>query len=123
ATSVVIGGLAVAMTFVAVTELLRDGVLGVLAALLVVSLEHVRGLSVMTMSHPVLMLLVLCGVAAAARWRESRALGWAAAFGAAAGWAAITRPLDALCYFVPLGVALMVDAIRHRRAMPTRRVL
>jgi hypothetical protein len=123
ATSVIVAGLVVAMTFVAVTELLRDGVLGLLAALLVVSLEQVRGLSVMTMSHPVLMLLALCGMVAWARWRASRAPVWAAVLGAAAGWAAITRPLDALCYFVPLGVALMVDVLRHRSAVPVRPLL
>ena len=37
----------------------------------------------------------------------------AAFVGAAMGWALITRPLDALCYVLPIGVAMLLDLRGH----------
>jgi 4-amino-4-deoxy-L-arabinose transferase-like glycosyltransferase len=41
------------------------------------------------------------------RWRRTHHIGWAAAVGFFAGWAAITRPLDAITYAIPIGVAML----------------
>src|SRR5439155_13100143 len=43
-----------------------------------------------------------------AKWQ----LAWAALIGAAMGWAAITRPVDAVAWGIPLGVAMLWDMRR-----------
>jgi hypothetical protein len=107
-TSVLIAAMAVTMFYIVFTELL-DGVAGLLAALLAVSLEQLRVLAVMTMSHPAMLLLLLLSAWSYLRWRRHGSIGWAFALGAFAGWSAITRPLDAVCLIVPLGVAMLWD--------------
>jgi 4-amino-4-deoxy-L-arabinose transferase-like glycosyltransferase len=52
------------------------------------------------------------------RWRETKQLKWAALVGACAGWAAIVRPVDALAFAIPVGVAMLLDF----RGMPPHRV-
>lgn len=46
-------------------------------------------------------------------------LGWAASLGAALGWMGITRPVDAVAYGIPLGLAVLWDL----RLQPARRWL
>jgi hypothetical protein len=57
------------------------------------------------------------------RWRRGDVPHpiWAAALGAVAGWAAITRPIDAVAFAAPVAVAVLVDLWRRR--LPRRRVL
>ena len=120
---VLIAGLAVGLLYRVVARATGDGAAGLLAALWAVSLMPFRALSVMTMSHGVMLLLGLGVVWAWLRWRARhdapRQWAWAAAVGALAGWAAITRPVDALAYAVPVGLA-MAAGLWHRRA-PARR--
>jgi hypothetical protein len=97
-----------------------DDVAGLLAVLLALSLEDVRIVAFMTMSHSVMLLLLLLAAASYLRWRRHRRLGWAAALGAASGWAAITRPPDAACLVLPLIAAMMWDL---RRIPPRRAAL
>jgi hypothetical protein len=122
ATSVAVAALAVAMLFLVMTDLF-DGVAGLLAALSAVALVQLRVLAVMTMSHPAMLLLLLLAAWSYARWRRNRRLAWAAAFGGAAGWAAVTRPLDAACLVGALCLPFAWDALRHpsprRRALAT----
>jgi 4-amino-4-deoxy-L-arabinose transferase-like glycosyltransferase len=112
---VVLSGISVGLLYRIVTALTGDGAAGLLAALWLVSLMAFRALSVMTMSHIVLLTLGLLIVWAWIRWREQRKLTWALAIGAASGWAAITRPVDALAYAIPVGIA-MAAALRGRPA-------
>jgi hypothetical protein len=107
-TSVVIAGLIVSILYLVLAEML-DGVAGILAAFLAVSLEQMRVVSVMAMSHTAVLLLVLLTVWAYLHWRRNRRIGWALAVGIFAGWAAITRPLDAVCLIVPVGIAMLWD--------------
>jgi 4-amino-4-deoxy-L-arabinose transferase-like glycosyltransferase len=109
---------AVGMLYRVTTEL-TDGVSGLLAALLLVSLTRFRHLSILVMSHTLMLLLGLLMVWAYLHWRKDRKCSWALALGALAGWAAITRPLDALCFALPIGVAMLVDL----RGKPLRSVL
>jgi hypothetical protein len=48
------------------------------------------------------------------RWRETRRTRWALLLGAAMGWAAVTRPFDAICYAVPIGLGLLWELRRSR---------
>jgi 4-amino-4-deoxy-L-arabinose transferase-like glycosyltransferase len=110
----VVAGAACGVLYRIVAELI-DGAGGLLAALLLVSLQWFRYLALMVMSHSVMLLLGLLILWAWLRWRRERKLAWAAVIGALMGLAAITRPVDALCYSLPVGVA-MLGALRHESA-------
>ena len=116
--SILIGGLCVGMTYRVLAEMI-DGVAGVLGALLLISTLFFRHLSTMVMSHMLMLLLGLLMSWAFLRWRRRRSMGFALILGLFAGWAAITRPLDALCYAVPLAIAAAWEMFRARE--PLRR--
>ena len=86
---------------------LTDGVWAMLAALLLLALPAIHLLSLMVMSHPLALFLELLMVWSWLQWRRDRGIAWAALTGALAGWSAITRPLDALCFAIPLGTAML----------------
>jgi hypothetical protein len=100
-----------ALLYLIVTEMC-DGVAGLLAVLLLLGLSTFRGLSIMVMSHSAMTLLGLALVFAWLRWRTRRSPWWALAIGALAGWAAITRPADALAFALAVGVGMLLD-LRH----------
>jgi hypothetical protein len=114
-------GAVASMLYLVVTELL-DGAAGLLAALMLASLSWFRTYSVLLTGHVPTLLFGLVLIWAWLRWRAAHRPGWALLMGAAAGWAAITRPADALVYAVPVGVAiaweLMVRRPRRRAAVP-----
>ncbi|MEO6436334.1 MAG: hypothetical protein ABIP55_11330 [Tepidisphaeraceae bacterium] len=105
---VIVAGAAAGMLYRVTAELI-DGVAGLLAAGMLVSLQWFRYLSLMVMSHGVMLLLGLLIVWAWLRWRRERSLKWAAGMGALIGWAAITRPVDAICYTAPVALAMVFD--------------
>jgi len=45
--------------------------------------------------------------------RDGGRVRWMLAMGGFAGWAAITRPLDALAYGIPIFVCVLIDLFRH----------
>ena len=93
-----------------------DGAAATLAALLLVSIGKFRFLSIMFMSHTPMLLLGLCSVWAYLQWRKERrgrAL-WAFAIGIFSGWAAITRPVDAIAYAAAVGAAMLCDLVSAR---------
>jgi hypothetical protein len=104
---ILVSGGIVAMLARIVAELV-DGVAAVLSALWLMSLGMFRGLSTMVMSHPVMLLLGLLMLWAWLRWRENRRASWALLIGVFAGWAAITRPADAIAYAIPIGAAVLL---------------
>ena len=107
-------GAIVGLVYRLVTELV-DGAAGALAALLMVSLGWFRMLSILLFSQVPMLLLGLLILWGWLRWRRTRHYGWLLAVGAFAGWGAITRPADALCYAVPVGAAITWDLLRQRR--------
>ena len=58
--------------------------------------------------------LWLLGWWALLEWRETRRRGWLLTLAACVGWLAITRPLTALAYALPLGVVVLIQIVRHR---------
>ena len=108
----------VALTYRIIAELM-DGVAGALAAMLMLALSQLRYLSTMFMSHSAMLLLGLCLTWAWLRWRREKSLAWAAAIGAFAGWAAITRPIDALCFAFPIAIAMLLEI----RPLPRKRIV
>lgn len=137
---VIISAACVGLLFSIVTELV-DGLAGLLAALVLASLSWFRMLSILLMGQIPALFLGLLMFWAYLRWREARkrafqegvsvasatASGsarssraqwiWIALIGACAGWMAITRPVDALCYAIPAGVAIIWELYR-RHAVP-----
>ena len=114
--ALICGGI-VGMTYRVFTELI-DGVAGALAAVMALGLPTIHELSLMTTSHAPMLLAGLLLTWAYLQWRRETRLRWAVALGAIAGWAAIVRPLDALCFLVPMAVAMVLDL---RRAAPPRK--
>ncbi|MEA2734959.1 MAG: hypothetical protein QOE14_1410 [Humisphaera sp.] len=101
-----VAGLGAAMLYCVTTELL-DGIGGLLAVLLLLSMTEFRFLALVVMSHAVMVTLGLTLLWAWLRWRATPRLAWAALIGALGGWAAITRPADALCWSIPVAIAML----------------
>jgi 4-amino-4-deoxy-L-arabinose transferase-like glycosyltransferase len=99
-----------------------DGVAGLLAAVWMLALPQLHMLAFMVMSHQVMLLLGLLAISAWLRWRREMAYRWAVAIGALGGWAAITRPVDALCYMLPIGAAMLVGLVRRSGPQPRRKL-
>jgi hypothetical protein len=118
---VLASGAAVGVLWLVVAELV-DGFAATLAALLLVSIGKFRFLSIMFMSHTPMLLLGLCGVWAYLQWRKQQSGLWALAIGVFSGWAAITRPVDAIAYAVTIGLAMICDWVaagKNRRIART----
>ncbi len=98
----------VGLTYRIVTELL-DGLAGWLAALLVCSSGAFRLVSNMLLAQTPVLLLSLLAVWAWLGWRRRHQAWQAISIGLFAGWAAITRQVDAVCLLVPLVTAIALD--------------
>lgn len=59
--------------------------------------------------------LVLVCWYALLRWHQERCTRWLALVALALGWCAITRPVTALAFAVPIAVVVLRDVWRHRR--------
>lgn len=109
---VMLAALVVAMTYRVTAELV-DGVAGMVAALLLLAVWLFRVHSTMVMAQIPAMLLGILMDWAWLNWRRHRFAGWAAAVGVFAGWAAITRPVEALAFALPIGLAMAWDLRRQ----------
>lgn len=99
---------------------LVDGVAGLIGAMLLLSLTWFRMLSVLIYSQPAMLLLGLIMIWAWRRWTADRRWRWIVVIGAAAGWAAVTRPVDAICYALPVGACILHQAaVRRSRLIAT----
>lgn len=105
---VLAAGAVVGLTYRILTELI-DGAAGLLGALWIASLSWFRMASILLMSQIPALLMGLILVWAWLCWRKHRRPGWLLLAGVAAGWAAITRPVDALCFAIPVGIAIAAD--------------
>jgi hypothetical protein len=109
-------GTAAALLYRVIGQLL-DGSAGIVAALLLPTIRQFRLNAVEPLSHPAMLMVGLLTMWAWLCWRRtSRGPAMAAVVGAAMGWALITRPLDALFYVLPIGVAMLLDL----RGQPVR---
>lgn len=87
---------------------LFDGVSGILAGLLLMGLSEFRHISIMLLGHPAIILQELLMLAFWLAWRRNPSGRWAMAIGIVSGWAAITRPLDALIVAIPIGIDMLL---------------
>jgi 4-amino-4-deoxy-L-arabinose transferase-like glycosyltransferase len=88
-----------------------------IAVVVLLSLTQFRAVSTMAMSQPPLLLAELLLLWGWLRFAAGGRIGWAILIGAAAGYAAITRPLDAACVAVPIGAAILVRLWRRPRLL------
>ena len=93
---------------------LFDGAMGLLAALMMLAHPVLHYASVMVMSHLANLFLALCFIWAWATWRRNQKWGWALLTGFAFGWMAITRPQDAVCTALPIGVMVVLKLRRQQ---------
>jgi hypothetical protein len=114
---VIVAGLGMALTYLVALRLI-DGLWAIVAVLLVIGCHWVRMNATLVMSQSPMMALGLGMLLAWLTWRDARRIKWAALIGACAGWAAIVRPVDALAFAIPVGVAMLLDF----RGMPIRRI-
>ncbi|HTW94684.1 MAG TPA: hypothetical protein VMD30_07830 [Tepidisphaeraceae bacterium] len=89
------------MTYRIVAELI-DGLAGILAAILLISLAITQFTSTMVLAQTPLLLLALAAMWAFLRWRKTRSLVAAALIGLFCGWMAVTRPVDAIVFALPI---------------------
>ena len=108
-----VAGAIVGLLYRVLAEML-DAAAGLLAALLMASLSWFRVYSVLLTSHEPMLLIGLLLIWAWLRWRKTRHAGWFVAIGILAGWGAITRPVDALCFAIPVALAVARDIARLR---------
>ncbi|MGD0389795.1 MAG: hypothetical protein ABSC42_12670 [Tepidisphaeraceae bacterium] len=111
-------GLCAAMLYLIVGEIL-DGASAVLAVLILLSLAMFRMTSIMLMAQVPTLLLGLVMTWAMLKWRRTKGdttlnIKGRVPFsllllGAAAGWAAITRPAEALCFAIVLASVMAMD--------------
>ena len=108
-----LSGAAVAMLYLTVAALADDWY-GIAAALFLVGCGVFHTMWRTAMAQVPAMLFGMLLVGCFLRWRARRhSLAWAAAMGAVAGWEVIIRPQDAVCYVLPVAVAMLL-ALRRR---------
>lgn len=117
-TSLLVAAVTVGLMYRVVAEAI-DGVAGFLAALWLLGSTDFRYFGLMVLSYPAALMFGLAIVWAWLRWRQKPAMLRCAAIGALAGWAAITRPADALCFALPVGFAMLFDLRDQYRHAPS----
>ncbi len=110
-TPMLIASISLMLLYLIVTELV-DGLAGIMAVLLMMSLLTFRWLALVEMSHGSGMMWGLAAMWAWLSWRRSHRIGWVILAGAAGGFYAITRPLDAVCILAPIAIAWTCDLRR-----------
>jgi hypothetical protein len=108
ATPLILSAACVGVLYHVVTELI-DGDAGLLAALMLVSLQTFRELSLRLYSQTPMLLLALCLIWAWLAWRRDRRWQRALIIGVIAGWILIVRPLDAIVFLAPVIIGIVLD--------------
>ena len=113
--ALLLAGAATALAYRVLAEA-ADGLTALTVAVMMPTVFQFYNHSVMIMANIPSLALCLAMVWAWMRWRSTpgrkRQFGWAASFGMLAGWAAITRPADALAFALPLGLAMAYRLLR-----------
>lgn len=102
----------------AVISEIFDPIRGFIAVLLLVSLDVFTKNSTLLLSEMPFLVAELVLLLAWFRFRRFPKWSSALLIGAAGGFAAITRPLDALCFCMPIGVAILLQLRRPPVKLP-----
>ncbi len=104
----VLSGLAVALVYLVIVELL-DAAAGVQAVLLLLATGLFRTLSFMVMAQVPVMLGGLVTILSWIYWRKTKKTRWLILLGISSSFAVITRPVDAICFVLPIAIALLTE--------------
>jgi hypothetical protein len=85
---------------------------GIVAVIMLLSLKFFRMIALMPLSQGAFLMAELLMLWTWLRWRRGHGGRWAPLVGAAGGLAAIIRPLDALCFAIPIAVAIVFELLR-----------
>jgi hypothetical protein len=105
-TSIAIASAVAGLLFRIVVEIL-DGVAGLLAIALLFADDVYRECATLTLGQMPCLLYGLAAILAWLRWRQRTTAGRAVWVGVALGLAAVTRPVDALIFGLPIGIAMV----------------
>jgi hypothetical protein len=94
-----------------------DPVRGVLAVILLASMQKYRENAIVLLAEAPFLAAEMVLLWGWLRFRKDPRGRWAVVIGAAAGYAAITRPLDALCVALPIGLAIVLQTWNFRRIL------
>jgi hypothetical protein len=114
---VLAGGVIVGLVYWLTGELI-DGLAGLIAALMTVSVSEFRRVALMNLSQVPSLFIGLWTLFCFVQWRRRPSWIWTLLIGVTAGWHAITRPLDAVCFALPVGIAMLVEM----RRWPAKRI-
>jgi hypothetical protein len=92
---------------------LFDPVRGLVAVVILLSLRWFAWTALSMMSDAPFLAAELMLLWAWLRWRKNHGGGWAVLIGAAAGYGAITRPIDMLCFAAAVGMAMAWELRRR----------
>ena len=106
-TSLIIAGTVGGLVFWIATTLI-DAVAGGVAVLLLWSDGMYRELSTLTMGQLPLLLFGLSAIVAWLKWQKTSGKKWSISIGFFLGLSCVTRPVDALCFVIPIGIAVLV---------------
>jgi hypothetical protein len=110
-TSLLLAGTVCGLLYYLTTRLV-DGIAGLLSVLMLMSLPQVANTATQTLSHLAMAVLGLAVIWSGVRWRERPTWGRALVVGVVAGWAAITRPVDAIAFAAPTGIVMFAALLR-----------
>jgi hypothetical protein len=94
-----------------------DPVRGLLAVILLASMQTYRANAIVLLAEAPFLAAEMVVLWGWLKFRKDPRGRWAAIIGAAAGYAAITRPLDALCMALPIGLAIVLQTWNMRRIL------
>ena len=114
-TSLVIAAVVAGLLAYIVTKMI-DGVAGVVAVILLLSCQMFRELSLMVMAQTPLLMYGLLAVVFWLQWRDGGRKRSLVVMGFFLGMTATTRPVDGLCFAVPLGLAIIYGPLLAQRA-------
>jgi hypothetical protein len=97
----------IALFYLILCEML-DGVAAIVGALMLPALGLLRRTSIEMLSQAPMLFLTMLAIWAFLQWRKNNAARWLVVMSAAVGWAAITRPVDALCLALPLAIGVLL---------------
>ncbi len=107
-----ITGAACGMMFLVIRELF-DGLCGLASVVILCGVQWTRFLAIVPVAQEPTLLLGLFAIFATFRWLATNRTAWICWCGFAIGWMAITRPLDAAVYSMPLAVLIFASLYRR----------
>src|ERR1019366_7412178 len=109
--SVIISAGVVGLFFLIVSDLMGRK-WGFLAVLFLIAVDPFRHQSVSIGAFGASLLFGMLMIVAWLKWRICAKTKWGLLFGMAAGWGAITRPIDAICFALPICIAAVIESLR-----------